>query len=78
MEIKSGHHTCVGFKNVDNLNIGDKCFVKINGRIFGNSYVEEINEKWNMIGVNLPNEAEEYVCNLRNEHNIDNIKYDLA
>jgi len=78
MKIKAGHHTCVAFRNINNLNIGDKCLVKINGNIFGDSYVEEVCEKWNMIGVNLPNEAEKYIASLRNEHALDIIKYDLV
>lgn len=51
--------TCVAFVNKYNLNIGDKCYIKINGNIFGNSYVEE--KIRNLIGVNLSDEAEKYL-----------------
>lgn len=61
---KAGHHTNIAFKNDYNLNIGDECYVRINSSIFGVSYVEEKSESKDLIGINLPNEAEEYIAQL--------------
>jgi len=78
MKVKPGHHTCIVFKNIHNLNIGDECVVKINDNIFGKSYVEEKLEEDNLIVVNLPDDAEEYLENyLKQYKTTENLKTEL-
>lgn len=67
--------TCIAINNDLNLNVKDKCFVQINGKVFGESRVVDEAKQKNLIGVSLPEDAEKYI-RMCEEENVS-VKYSI-